>query len=123
MSHNSRDDISVQQATHESRQRVLKEHFVEDLHMLGLYYPIEPLVLRPSVLEEEPKIQLPEVETIVAPDGHKYLRYKTPLSPEQKRYAQKIIRDRLPDAAVDDLNNWTERTQARLDELAKKLEI
>ena len=123
MSHNSRDDISVQQAAHEARQRVLKEHFVEDRHMRGLYWPREPLILRPTVLEEEPEIQLPETEIIVMPDGHRYMRYKTPLSPEQKRYAQKFIRDRLPGAAVDDLNNWTERTQARLDELAKKLEI
>lgn len=123
MSHNSRDDIGNQRVAHEVPQRVLKEHFVEDRHMLGLYYPKEPLVLRPRVLEEEPKIEIPEVEIITATDGRKTMKFKKRMTPAEKEAWYKYVHKRFPEIAVDDLNNWTERTQVRLDELAKKLEI
>lgn len=99
MKKNSRDDISVQEAVAAARKRVLERSFVKDPHMPGLYLPKQTISMHQSFLDR--------AEDRIAGE----------------RYAQKIIQERLPAGAINDLNNWTEQTQARLDELAKKLEI
>lgn len=86
MSHNSRDDISVQQAA----------------------------------MEEEPKIELPRAVYYYDTEGKRCCRFSPPLTPRQKEEIHKKIG---AIAGTNDFNDWTERTQVRLDELAKKLEI
>ena len=95
-----------------AKETILTKHLVKDRDMPGLWWPKTPMVLRPTVLEDEvelaPQVTVPlEVRSVDA-DGHVTVRF---------------IRDNLRPATPAKTDDWTAKTMARLDELAKRLEV